>query len=229
VNPHACVVAIEKQADEWFHLLKEDELASFHQLSYIEKVLFLAERVQAEGKCLILRDWTTVNFLCGLSVIERDALFPSGTLEQAMYFTHYDIQAKPIVIARRAAEVYASLQRAFDYLERLDIKEFGSIYWNYAQSIADYPIVHYETFCESPETTMQYICEVLGAYYDPGFTQNFGKFMYCTGDTSLSSPSRGYQLAQITPLSSYQGSESYELANANANCQAADRLLGYGS
>lgn len=228
VNPHASVIPIEQQARDWLHLLTDDQFDDFSKKSYGSKLLHLATLAHEKRCHLVLRDWVTANFLSNV-VPGTVSIVPSLVLEQNYYLSRYGFECCPIVITRRAADVYESITRTFKHLKDLSIEEFGSRYLTYAKSVSRYPIFHYEALCQEPEATVSKICSILNISYDASFVHNFNQFIHCTGDTTLSQPSRGLQLKGIKPLTSNSNAPSYVAASQNESCQKADEILNYAS
>lgn len=226
VNPHASVISIEQQAQDWLHLLTAEQFADFSQKNYGNKIAHLATLAREKGCHLVLRDWVTANFLSNVVSGELN-LVPSLVLEQNFYLSHYGLEASPIVITRRAADIYESLVRTFEYLKDLSVEEFSVRYLEYAKLVSGYPIFHYEQLCQEPEAIVSKICSVLDINYDTSFIHNFSQFTHCTGDNSQPRPSRGSQLSMITSLKSNSDASSYVAASQNENCQKADELLNY--
>ncbi|MFE1747908.1 hypothetical protein [Coleofasciculus sp. H7-2] len=224
VNPHASLVPIEVQARDWFKLVSSGNFSDFSKKTYADKIRLLAEAARQQGSHLIIRDWTTINFLDRAS---DDIYAPSMLLEQELYLEQYGFNIYPVMLARRSADVYESLTRTFKHLRNLSIKEFGNCYLAYVQKVSTYPLFHYESFCLEPEKELKRMCDVLGVNYSDTFVTEFSKFTYCTGDNTLPKPSRGGQIGKITVMESNQGAESYIAATLDENCQQADRLLGY--
>ena len=224
VNPHAALVPIEIQARDWFNLLSYSECIEFRQKTYPDKITLLAEAARQQDRHLIIRDWTTINFLKRAS---NDIYAPTMVLEQELYLSHHGLLCRPLVLARRSSDVYESIIRTFKHLKNLSVKEFGTCYLAYAQAVSNYPVFHYESFCREPEKQLNKMCEVLGVNYCDRFVTEFSKFTRCTGDNTLSQRSRGAGLEKITPLKSHHESEFYMAASLDKNCVKADKLLGY--
>ncbi|MEP0752685.1 hypothetical protein NDA03_10725 [Trichocoleus sp. Lan] len=223
VNPYASLVPIEVQAHDWFKLVSSSDFSDFSKRTYADKIRLLSEAARQQDSHLIIRDWTTINFLNKAS----DDYTPSMVLEQELYLERYRFNIYPIVLARRSADVYESLTRTFKNFHNLSIKEFGNCYLAYVQKVLTYPLFHYENFCLEPQKELKRMCDVLGVNYSNAFVTEFSKFTYCTGDNTLFKQSRGAQLSKITVMESNQESESYIAASLDENCQQADRLLGY--
>jgi hypothetical protein len=224
VNPHASLVPIEVQARDWFKLVSSRNFSDFSKKIYADKIRLLAEAARQQDSHLIIRDWTTINFLNKAS---DDIYAPSMLLEQKIYLEKYGFNINPVVLVRRAADVYESLTRTFKHLRNFSIKEFGNCYLAYVHKISTYPLFQYENFCLNPQKELKRMCDILGVNYSDNFVTEFSKFTYCTGDNTLSNPSRGAQISKITVMKSNQGAESYIAASLDKNCQEADRLLGY--
>ena len=224
VNPHAALIPIEIQARDWFNLLSDSEFIEFSQKTYAEKIGSLTEVLGQQDRHLIIRDWTTINFLDKAS---NDIYATTNVLEQELYLSHHNLARCPIVLTRRSADVYESITRTFKHLQNLSVREFGVCYLAYAQAVSAYPVFHYESFCREPEKELKRMCEVLDINYCDTFMTEFSKFTYCTGDNTLSQLSRGAGLEKITVLKSNQDSESYIVASLDTNCLEADKLLGY--
>ncbi|MBD1898786.1 hypothetical protein NDI44_14090 [Trichocoleus sp. DQ-A3] len=224
VNPHASLVPIEVQARDWFKLVSSGDFSDFSKKKYVEKIRLLVEVARQQNSHLIIRDWTTINFLDNAS---DDIYAPSMVLEQELYLEQSGFTISPVVLARRSADVYESLTRTFKHLRKLPIKEFGICYLAYVQKISKYPLFHYENFCRKPEKELTRMCDVLNINYSDNFVNDFSKFTYCTGDNTLSKPSRGGKIRTIAVMESNQGAESYIAASLDKNCQQADQLLGY--
>jgi len=224
VNPHASFIPIEVQARDWFKLLLPVDFSEFSKKTYVDKIRLLTEVVQQHDNHLIIRDWTTINFLDRAS---DDTYVPTRFLEQELYLSRYGLDYRAIVLTRRAADVYESITRTFQHLRNLSIQEFGNCYLAYAKAVSKYPVFHYESFCKEPEKELKRMCDVLGVNYSDTFITEFSKFTQCTGDNTLLQPSRGSKLEKITVLESRKESEPYITASLDKNCLQADKLLGY--
>ena len=224
VNPLASVVSVPQQTQKWLNLLGEEELDSFNHQPYGQQILILAKKAKESQQHLIIRDWVAANFIHNPS--EENILTPSFFLEQTLYLTHYGLTDVPVAIIRRAADVYESITRTFPYLQ-LDVKAFGEGYVTYSEAVKDYPIFHYETLCQDPQTQIRLICETLDINYDADFINKFYQFNRCTGDNDPEKSSRAAQLREIKLFPSSLESQSYIEAQNDENCRRADQLLGY--
>jgi hypothetical protein len=223
INPHGALVPLDVQARDWLGLLGPDQ-DRVEGDSYGAKIRHLVSLAHARGERLIIRDWTTLNFLPGLHFDYSD---PSMLLEQRIYLDRYGLERSTVVLVRRAAAVYESVVRTFDHLHDLGAAEFGVAYAAYARAVADQPVVQFETFCNHPEREMERICRLLGAAYAQNFVSDFSTFDRCTGDNQLATPSRAGGSKEILPLSDNDDAPAWKAAAADANCRIADELFGY--
>lgn len=225
INPYCSVVPMEEQAKTWFSLVSPEEYQLLLGQSFINKLKFIIDKANSLGKKLVVRDWTTANFLT--NVRGDRMLSPSGVLEQEVYLFHHGFKACPVVISRRSADVYESLKRTFEQCRLLSIDEFSLAYLEYARAVYQYPIFHYEDLCQNPYSVIRQICSVLEINYDSSFSDHFWQFTKCTGDNNLNQPSRGLKESKIVALKSNTNSKCYVAAMQNELCRQADRLLRY--
>jgi hypothetical protein len=223
VNPHGGVVAVEKQARDWFGLLDQREYEALLPRSYPEKILVVLKKALERGKHLIVRDWCVINFLAAAGVSQAK-YEPSGLLEQPLYLESVGLRLRPIVFARRAASVYASKIFASVALE-----VFAGAYLAFAKSVCTLPVFHYEDFCADPPTALLGICRALSVAYDPAFVHHFAEFDNCTGDNTINRANRTapVHLEHIAQLSPARSDPRYVAAFQDPSCREADRLLGY--
>ncbi len=224
VNPMSSIATVESQARDWLGLVPAQEYEKFSNKTYGEKVSFLAHAAMASQKHLILRDWTTLNFLGG---IHWDYFFPSGVLEQDFYLERYGLRRNSAVVSRRAAGVYESLTRSFAHLKELSVDDFASAYLAYAQAVSSFPVIHFEEFCEVPVPTFRRLCETLRCSFSEEFVTAFSRFVNCTGDNNVAVKSRRGSAEQILPLEDDRESPAWQAAAKDDRCREADRLLGY--
>jgi hypothetical protein len=223
VNPHGALVPLEVQARDWLGLLGPEQ-ERIEGDSYGAKIRHLVSLAEGREERLIIRDWTTLNFLRGLHFDYSD---PSMLLEQDIYLGRYGLERSTAVLVRRAAAVYESIVRTFDHFHDLGVAEFGAAYATYARAVAGQPVVQFETFCAHPQREMERICGILGAAYAENFVSDFSTFDRCTGDNQLATPSRAGGSESIVPLPDNDDSPAWKAAAADANCRIADELFGY--
>ena len=217
VNPAGSFLDVAWQASHWLGLASAPEAVSLGQLSYDAQIRMLAERSMANGRRLILRDWTTLNFLRNA----RPGIEPSSVLEQEWYLGEMPLELRRVVFCRRAQAVYDSCRRSFPQYRNLTPEEFGTAYLAYAKAVSSYPIVHLEEFTRQPEKEFKRVCGLLGAAYADDFPGRFFSYQNCTGNTTLSAESTSAQLHRIVEVAAPRGPAD------SALFLTADKLLGY--
>jgi hypothetical protein len=224
VNPHGAVVPVEVQARDWVGLLRPEEFDAFSRKGYGEKLRVLAETAGREGRHLVVRDWTTLNFM-------PRAFFeyhhPSTLLEQDLYLARCGLEFHSAVVVRRAPAVYESIVRTFDHLAHLEVTEFGASYLAYAQAVAGRPVVQFEEFCRQPQRELERLCGWLGIAYSSTFLEGFSTFDRCTGDNRLATASRAGRSRQIEVLPESGNDPAWTRASRDPACRAADEIFGY--
>jgi hypothetical protein len=225
VNPHGAVVPLEVQARDWLGLLRPEEFEAASQKGYGAKLRALAETAGRQGQHLVVRDWTTLNFM---DRIFFDYFEPSALLEQDLYLRRYGLEHRSAVIVRRAPAVYESIVRTFDHLSDLDVREFGASYLSYAQALAGRPVVQFEEFCRQPQRELEKLCDWLGVAYSPSFLEDFRTFDRCTGDNRLPAASRAGSSEHIEVLPESRDTPAWAVASRDPACRAADAIFGYG-
>ncbi|MEW6120738.1 MAG: hypothetical protein AB1593_11690 [Pseudomonadota bacterium] len=224
VNPAACCVPVLDQAVQWLGLIETHEQADFAGYSYGRLLRLLQERAGDRGRTLVVRDWVSANFLpncCG----ERAE--PSGALEQDLYLRHAGLEPRPIVIARRAASILASIRATFDHLASLSPETFLRAYGNYAQSVSVLPVVHLEELQSRPvETTVRLLehCS-LDTGEAESLQRTFHEFVNCTGNNTLQQQ-RASSCARVVLRE--QGDAHHEnWPDLEEEFAAIDRMFGY--
>lgn len=224
VNPHGSPVPIEVQVGQWFRLLPDESIKELAYKPYGEKIRLLAHIAEQQERKLIIRDWSTLNFLGN---VFYNISFPSMVLEQELYLSRYGVNTRPTVFVRHAASVYESIIRTFAHLRNLTVQEFGVSYLAYAKAVANYPIYKLEHFCYNPLENLHKLCNYLQVNYDNSFLTKFSQFSSCTGDNTLSESSPSSKLEKIVPLKEHQESPSWLAASSDSNCQEVNWLFGY--
>lgn len=223
VNPAGSLVTIAKQASEWLGLVELKELEKFHELSYSQQIALLDERAKSKGKTLIIRDWVSANYLKNVG----NASVPSGVLEQVTYLARVGYTLQPLVVTRKASDVYHSLRRSFKQLNNLSEEDFLSSYLAYARAVNSFPRVSLEALQSAPREALEYILHSLSL--SPNYIDSqlkiFADFHSCTGNNTLSVPSASSRLRNVVLITS-----DALVNNACVNTAAfaeVDRLLGY--
>lgn len=225
VNPHGSFRSLESQASDWLKLIPSDQCKKFNDLSYGQKIRFLNEAASALNQHLIIRDWSTLNFL---SKVYWEYFSPSMILEQDLYLSNDGLQTTCVVVARQSACVYESIVRSFPDQNDLSVEDFAESYLAFAEAVCHHPVIHFEKFCAEPEVQFQKLCDYLNVKFKWSFLTQFHSFNQCTGDNMLSSPSKLRTTTEIIVPIERRDSKTWQVASSNQNCRKADQLLGYG-
>lgn len=200
INPAASVVAVARQAADWLGLIEATEVDQFQELPYTQQISLLVERAKSKDKMLIIRDWATVNYLPGSG---NGAIVPSYILEQPIYLARTGYSLRPLVVTRKAQDVYQSIRRSFLHLADLPLDVFSSSYLAYARAVSTFPRVSLEALQSAPRETLVQILQELGLSTDHVEMQleTFADFRMCTGNNTLTVPSASAHLRQIVQYS----------------------------
>lgn len=227
VNPAGdALIPMADQCCGWFGLICRKELPAFEKLDYHSRISLLLERAQAKKQYLIIRDWSTINFL---NTYHPHHNARSMLLEQDIYLQMSPSSANRIniVIARKAAFVFESIKRTFVHLKDLKESEFLEAYITFAEQVRQFPKIHLEQLQKCPRET---VCKLLTILeidsVDPEMLLNqFGAFTKCTGNNTLLIPqtsSYGGAIHLAKRLCSSRPVKEGTLFNK------ADEMMGYG-
>ena len=180
INPRCTYFHPLKQAHDWFHLITDEELNRFvrqQRLSYLDCIKLIDERSREQGKNLIIRDWTHVDFTPGPYPV--NPVYRLTQYEQLS--TDFDIHH--IAIVRDPIDSFLSLSRLFEYRGGgLSVHMYMTGFRKFAESVQRIGFISYEEFCERPQETMRHVCQTLQIDYDPRFIDNFSAYSTITGE-----------------------------------------------
>lgn len=224
VNPTASVEPIPRQAADWLGLIEAAEVDQFQELSYSQQISLLDECAKSKGKTLIIRDWVTTNYLPGAG---DGAIVSSSILEQPIYLARTGYTVRPLVITRKAQDVYQSIRRSFSHLVDMPLDVFSSSYLSYARAVSAFPSVSLEALRAAPREALIQILQELDLSTDHIDMQleTFANFHMCTGNNTLTVPSTTSYARHIVPVNC-----DSVLDNDSINTEAfteANRLMGY--
>jgi hypothetical protein len=224
VNPHGAVVPMEVQARDWLGLVAPGAVEPFSRQAYGSRIRTLEEAARRQGQFLVVRDWTSLNFVPRLFFTYHE---PSGLLEQDLYLAHAGLEYRSAVVARRAAAVYESIVRTFAHLRHLSAAEFGAFYLAYATAVAGRPVVRLDELCQEPEREMEKLCGWLGVSYSRSFLGDFSRFERCTGDNLIAPLAAPGRSGRIEVVPDRRDEPAWISASRDPGCREADILFGY--
>lgn len=217
VNPAGSYFDVAWQAHHWLGLASDGDRAEIERLPYAQQVDALANACTRTSRRLIVRDWSTLNFLKNV----MPDVEPSGLLEQEWFIGGLPLNLRRLVFCRRAGRVYHSLRSRIPQFRDLPAKDFASAYLAYARAVCHYPIVHLEEFTARPKDRMKEICRLLEAEYVDDFAEKFASYRNCTGNTTLALEAFSTTLRSIVRI------DPPGVQPAHPLFIEADQLLGY--
>jgi len=184
--------------------------------NFTDSILELADKCKEKSLSLIVRDWTTANFM---------------PIAQNNYQPPYKLLALEALQGKCNVSTFALVRNAIDvFLSQGEaINNFAINYLRYVKVILDLgmPIFKYEDFCKSPQTILEKICTLAGIKSPESF-RTFSSFINVNGDIQDKENSRGGRHKEIVILPRKRVLP-IKKAKIN-NCEEiikANELLGY--
>ncbi len=190
---------LTRQAAAWFQLLSEDDLPWLRDLSahdplmaFAEIVGRLAERSAEQGRHLVLRDWSHLDFL-GVPFVHRP---PMQLLTERALRDRCDLRQAFVV--RHPLHQYASCASRPGMAPHLTPQRFVDAYRAFAQVAADRGFQRYEDLVADPDEELRVLCERLHIALDLGYRERWQAYDKLTGDSA--GPSRSFAQRDIVAL-----------------------------
>ena len=181
-----------RQAADWFGLVSPDEAARLDGPTPLPAAIaFLRQRAEAQGRKLLLREWSHLDFYGPPFVAEpawRSSLV--GLLGEGFAL-------RRAVLVRHPVDQLMSLGRLAALGGVLDLPRFLRGHRLLAEMAAETGFVRYEDFTHDPDAVLRRLCGLLDLGFDPGYARRWAAFDKITGDIA---PSRGNAVAEIRPL-----------------------------
>ncbi|MFW6315176.1 MAG: hypothetical protein ACOC0S_06300, partial [Desulfohalobiaceae bacterium] len=168
------------QAHRWFGLFSAQEVAELEKedLGYSRIIQEIQERVAKQGKVLVLRDWSHLDFT-GVPFVQS----PSYAFSHAKTLAK-DFQVIHTATVRHPIDQWLSVSKLGIIQGKLDLDQFLYGYLEFARQARDIGFIRYEDFAARPDQNMAILCQKLGVPFDPDFEQNWSEYDKITGDTS---------------------------------------------
>jgi len=210
VNPnHNAVYSPAQQANLWYNLNINEGLNYSQQVSEIHK------KCIAQGKHLIIRDFSFIDF----TPHQLNNFKPKGN------FSNWELlktiaEVKPIAFVRNAIDVWIS---------RDCPPSFSEGYKNYAELLikGNFPLFKYEAFCKNPLQTLKNI-EAVWGLENWNYKPSMLNYKNITGDNQLKQTSRGGKQNTVKSLKRKQlPKKLIHSLHKDLNLLEANNLLGY--
>ena len=181
-----------RQAADWFGLVSPDEAARLDGPTPLPAAIaFLRQRAEAQGRKLLLREWSHLDFY-GLPFVAEPA-WRSSLVE--LLAASFDLRRA--VLVRHPVDQLISLVRLPALGGSLDLDRFLRGHRLVAEMAVETGFVRYEDFTREPDAALRRLCGLLDLDFDPGYAQRWADWDKITGDLE---PSRGNTVAEIRPL-----------------------------
>jgi hypothetical protein len=228
VNPAASCKPLTEQAQSWPKLIDPEGLAAVARLGYGAQIAHVHELSRRQGKRLLVKDWSTVNFMPGAAGV---SVQPSGLLEQPIYLRQADLVPRGFVVCRRAMAVYDSMRSHLEPFADLDLMAFAQAYARFADAVRELPRVHLEDLQHKPGLALPTINTLAGLCggHEAAQLSRWADFERCTTDNARS-PQHAAGTSPLLPMASRPTAPSsmdQPLGQAQALIRQADEWLGY--
>ncbi len=209
------------QGRRWFDLVTAEEAERLEDPGrFVEATALLRRRAEAQGRKLILREWSHVDFY-GLPYNEDPAW--RSLLAETLADT---MAPRRAAMTRHPLDQLLSLGRLVVMRGHLNLDYFLKGYRRFAEMAAAVGFVRYEDLTTAPDATLRRLCGLLDVAFDPTYAERWAGWKKITGDTGGSG--RGNAEAAIRPIPRFPIPPGV-LARmaAHADYRAALALLGY--
>lgn len=210
------------QAQQWFGLIDKKDIAKWKTRppSVLQFVSLCDTRARAQGKTLVLRDWSHMDYLAvpygkpGYGFALGDAL--AGAYELRVSVT-----------TRHPIDQFVSLQQLAVVAQKLDIDAYCTGCARFAEYASEHGFHRYEDFTREPERVLRAMCDELEIGFDPGYADRWFAYTTITGDTQPGL-GRGSSRREIVELPRKAVDAALlERFRGNAEYVKACALLGY--
>ncbi len=212
------------QAQNWFGIdvaAKLQALELKKGLNWLEGIELIYGWVAEQGKILVVRDWSHLDYT-GVPWVQ-----PTYKLSTAdVLGRSFDV--RQAVTVRHPVDQWNSLSRLGVIAGKLQISDFLKGYRAFAEQAVDIGFVRYEDFTAAPAQRLKQLCDMLFIPYDGAFVDKWSSYTNITGDVSSNSPGRGNALQEIKPLERKTTDErTLEAFRASPDFGVSLELLGY--
>jgi hypothetical protein len=201
-----------EQAKNWYGITLDSQ-------EFLPSVIQLHSLCEEQGKYLIVRDWSFVNF-----VPYTDNEFNPPKKFLTYELLQFSSEVIPFAFTRDVIDIWISMGMP-------DPDPFFNHYLDYVKKIQklEFKIFRYEDFCKNPEQILKQICQYLGIPFSLAY-KNFNNFHQLNGDVQLKgeNASRGKQDREIKLLPrKVIPEEKVRVVNSSRAMKEANEIMGY--
>ena len=207
------------QACHWFGLVETGELETLtNKISFIDAVSLIEEKCREQGKNLVIRDWSHLDFTA-VPYVAR----PSYRLSLAESLADR-FRLIQIATVRHPIDQWLSLRRLSIMQGKIDLEMFLTGYRKFAEQCQETGFIRYEDFVQSPEEKIEKLCQDLQISYDPDFINKWWPYSTITGDTNSERGSK--KEIRLVPRRAID-SDTLNRFHENDDYHTSLELLGY--
>ena len=205
------------QVRQWYPgLIDQSEVAQLLATnpSFRDVIMYINQKAQARGECLLVRDWSHLDFT-GVPFIPTPSyrLTTAETLAPGSRLVH-------TACVRHPLDQWLSISRLSIMHRKLQMEAFLHGCRRFAETAVNIGFVRYEDFTQNPDATLRIMCEQLEIDFDSGYRERWANYLNVTGDNNNLREIKQIERGEVPP-------ELLECLANNRDCRMTCELLGY--
>jgi len=166
-----------EQAHSWYGLLNPEDMeaARSGQLNFSQSIQLISDRCREQGKTLVLRDWSHLDFTGVPFVQPRYRSLLVEALEP-------DFELLRHATVRHPLDQWLSINKQEVYRKQLGPARFLKGCKEFAKFAETAGFSRYEDFTKKPDPTLQSICNALKLDFDAAYAGKWQNYSNITGD-----------------------------------------------
>jgi hypothetical protein len=167
------------QAVQWFKLFSKQEMKDIFtaSLTFNEEIRLINERCEQQGKKLVLRDWSHLDFTAV-------PFLPKASYRLLLFETLVpDFDIIRITTTRHPIDQWLSLDNLVIMSGKISIQQYLHGYLKFAENAKEIGFIRYEDFTRQPDETLRQITGSLQISFDAGYKDKWMNYDNITGDT----------------------------------------------
>lgn len=166
-----------EQAHTWYGLLTSEDMnaAESGKLNFVEAIQLISQRCLEQGKTLVLRDWSHLDFT-GVPFVQPQfrSLLVESLRHEFTLIRHATV--------RHPLDQWLSLARQQTYRKQLSPFRFLKGCNEFADLAVGTGFNRYEDFTKSSSETLQSVCNALKLGFDADYAAKWQSYTNITGD-----------------------------------------------